>query len=79
LRSRDRFAGKLQWGTWTLSVDGEGLDLIAAGRLAQPWFQLPAGDTLSGHLNFRLAASGQLTEANHPDKTRVHLEAPPQT
>jgi len=70
-----RFDGKLQSRTWALSVDGEGLDLTAAGQLARPWFQLPAGDTLSGHLKFRLAATGQLTEANRPGKTQVHLEA----
>src|SRR3569832_1046945 len=55
-----RFAGKLQWGTWTLNAEGAGLDLVEAGKLAQPWFQLPQGDTLTGHLNFDLAASGQL-------------------
>jgi hypothetical protein len=70
-----RFDGKLQWGTWSLNVSGEGLDLVAAGKLAQPWLQLPTGDTLSGHLGFRLAATGQLTDANRPGKTRVHLEA----
>lgn len=55
-----RFAGKLQWGTWTLNAAGEGLDLVEAGKLARPWFQLPQGDTLTGHLNFEVAASGQL-------------------
>ena len=70
-----RFAGKLQWGTWTLNVDGDGLDLIPAGKLAQPWLQLPAGDTLSGHLKFRLEATGQLTAANRLGKTQVHLQA----
>jgi len=55
-----RFSGKLQWGTWTLNAEGAGLDLVEAGKLAQPWFRLPQGDTLTGHLNFDLAASGQL-------------------
>ncbi len=55
-----RFAGKLQWGTWTLNAEGQGLDLLEAGKLARPWFQLPQGDTLTGHLSFDLAASGQL-------------------
>lgn len=55
-----RFAGKLQWGTWTLNAEGQGLDLVEAGKLARPWFQLPEGHTLTGHLNFDLAASGQL-------------------
>jgi hypothetical protein len=55
-----RFAGKLQWGTWTLNAAGEGLDLIEAGKLARPWFQLPQGDTLTGHLKFEVTASGQL-------------------
>jgi hypothetical protein len=70
-----RFAGQLQGGAWTLNVDGDGLDLIPAGKLARPWFQLPAGDTLSGHLTFRLAATGQLTAANRPGMTQAHLEA----
>lgn len=56
----NRFAGKLQWGTWTLNAEGEGLDLVEAGKLARPWFQLPQGDTLTGHLNFEVTASGQL-------------------
>lgn len=55
-----RFAAKLQWGTWTLNAEGQGLDLVEAGKLARPWFQLPEGDTLTGHLDFDLAASGQL-------------------
>jgi hypothetical protein len=65
-----RFAGKLQSGTWTVNSAGRGLDLLAAGKLAQPWFQLPQGDTLTGHLNFNLAASGQLG-----GRMRAELEA----
>jgi hypothetical protein len=70
-----RFDGKLQWGTWSLNVDGDGLDLVPARQLAQPWVQLPADDTLSGHLKFRLESTGQLTAANRPGKTRVRLTA----
>jgi hypothetical protein len=65
-----RFAGKLQRGTWTLNAEGAGLDLVAAGKLARPWFQLPVGTTLTGHLNFAVAAGGQLS-----GKLRAHLEA----
>jgi len=65
-----RFTGKLQWGTWTLNAAGDGLDLVEAGKLAQPWFQLPPGDTLSGHVNFEVTASGQLS-----GKTVAHLDA----
>src|SRR4051794_9522392 len=65
-----RFTGKLQWGTWTLNAAGDGLDLVEAGKLAQPWFQLPQGDTLSGHLNFEVTVSGQLS-----GKTVAHLDA----
>jgi hypothetical protein len=65
-----RFTGKLQWGTWTLDAAGDGLDLVEAGKLGQPWFQLPQGDTLSGHLHFEVAAGGQLS-----GKTAAHLEA----
>ncbi|HEY2403474.1 MAG TPA: hypothetical protein VGI23_24190, partial [Steroidobacteraceae bacterium] len=65
-----RFAGKLQWGTWTLNAEGEGLDLVEAGKLARPWFQLPEGDALTGHLHFDVAASGQLG-----GRMRAHLEA----
>jgi hypothetical protein len=65
-----RFAVKLQWGTWTLNAEGEGLDLVEAGKLARPWFQLPQGDALTGHLNFDIAASGQLG-----GRMRAHLEA----
>jgi hypothetical protein len=70
-----RFDGKLQWGTWSLNVAGDGLDLVPARQLAQPWVQLPAGDTLSGHLRFRVESTGQLTAANRIGKTRVHLTA----
>lgn len=65
-----RFAGKLQWGTWTLNAEGQGLDLVEAGKLARPWVQVPEGDTLTGHLNFDLAASGQLG-----GRIRAQLEA----
>src|SRR3569833_1356617 len=65
-----RYAGKLLWGTWTLYAEGEGLDLVEAGKLARPWFQLPAGDTLSGHLHFDVTAGGQLT-----GKMQAHVEA----
>jgi hypothetical protein len=65
-----RFTSKLQWGTWSLNAEGQGFDLIAAGKLARPWFQLPQGDTLSGHVNLQLVASGQLS-----GKTVAHLDA----
>ncbi|MBS0421458.1 MAG: hypothetical protein JSR66_27365 [Proteobacteria bacterium] len=65
-----RFTSKLQWGTWSLHSESQGLDLIAAGKLVQPWFQLPQGDTLSGHVNLQVVASGQLR-----GKTVAHLEA----
>jgi len=65
-----RFAGKLQWGTWTLNAEGEGLDLVEAGKLARPWFQLAHGDTLTGHVHYDVAASGQLG-----GRWRAHLEA----
>jgi hypothetical protein len=65
-----RFAGKLQWGTWTLNAAGEGLDLVEAGKLARPWFQLPEGNTLTGHLKFEVTASGQLG-----GRMRAQLEA----
>ena len=69
------FDGKLQWGTWSLNVAGDGLDLVPARQLAQPWVQLPAGDTLSGHLKFQVESTGQLTAANRIGKTRVLLTA----
>ena len=65
-----RFSGQLQSGTWSLNAEGHGLDLIAAGKLAQPWVQLPPGDTLSGHLNLQVVASGQRS-----GKTVARLEA----
>ena len=70
-----RIDGKLQWGTWSLNVEGDGLDLVAARQLAQPWVQLPADDTLSGHLKFRLESTGQLTADNRLGKTRAQLAA----
>ena len=65
-----RFNGKLQSGLWSLNAAGDAMDLVAAGKLAQPWFQLPHGDTLTGHLNFKLVASGQWA-----GKTLGRLEA----
>jgi hypothetical protein len=55
-----RFNGTLQSGTWALDVDGEGLDLVPARKLAQPWFQLPQNDSLTGHVQFRLHSTGRL-------------------
>jgi len=54
-----RFTGTLQARAWELDVTGVGLDLAAARKLAQPWFQLPPGDSLDGHLDFQLKSKGK--------------------
>ena len=69
------FAGKLQSGTWSLDVAGDGLDLVPARKLVQPWFQLPPADSLGGHLKFRLESTGRLDTANHLGKVRGTLTA----
>jgi hypothetical protein len=70
-----RFTGTLQSGTWALNMDGEGLDLIRARKLLQPWFQIPASDSLGGHLKFRLEATGPLDAANRLSRIKARLLA----
>src|SRR5262249_36982950 len=75
-----RFDGQLQSEAWSLSVAGEGLDLVAARKLAQPWLQLPPQDSLAGHLQFRLESTGRLEESNSgpgggPGKLQVRFAA----
>ena len=70
-----RFAGTLQADTWSLSAEGQGLNLAAARELAQPWLPLPPGNVLGGHVGFQLAATGRLDAARRPDGIRAHLSA----
>jgi hypothetical protein len=58
-----RFKGRLESGIWALDVDGDGLDLVPARKLAEPWFQLPHDDSLTGHVHFRLQSTGRLDAA----------------
>jgi len=70
-----RFKGRLDSGIWALDVDGDGLDLVPARKLAQPWFQLPPNDSLTGHVQFRLQSSGRLQAAQPFGHLQAHLTA----
>lgn len=74
-----RFDGQLQSGAWSLNASGEGLDLVAARKLAQPWLPLPPQDALAGHLQFRLQSAAGLDPdgrpSNAPGKLQVRLAA----
>ncbi|MFL6600741.1 MAG: hypothetical protein ACJ8R9_05365, partial [Steroidobacteraceae bacterium] len=70
-----RFKGRLESDTWTLDVDGDGLDLVPARKLVQPWFQLPANDSLTGHVQFRLQSIGSLRAAQPFGPAQVRLTA----
>jgi hypothetical protein len=68
-----RLNGRLESGTWALDVEGDGLDLVPARKLAEPWLQLPPNDSLAGHLKFHLQSTGRL-HANQqvgPVQTRL--------
>jgi hypothetical protein len=70
-----RFKGQLESGNWALDVDGDGLDLVPARKLAEPWFQLPPSDSLAGHLQFRVQSTGRLNTAHLPDRVRARITA----
>jgi hypothetical protein len=70
-----RFTGKLESGLWALNVEGDGLDLEPARRWAQPWFQLPRGDSLTGHWKFRVESTGRLDSAHPLGKVQVRVSA----
>ncbi|MDB6156641.1 MAG: hypothetical protein JWO04_347 [Gammaproteobacteria bacterium] len=68
-----RLNGRLESGTWALDVEGDGLDIVPARKLAEPWLQLPPNDSLAGHLKFHLQSTGRL-HANQqvgPVQTRL--------
>jgi hypothetical protein len=70
-----RFNGRLESGAWALDVEGQGLDLVPARKVAQPWFQLPPNDSLAGHLQFRVQATGRLDAVHRLRQVRAHLSA----
>jgi hypothetical protein len=70
-----RFNGRLESGTWALDVDGAGLDLVPARKLAEPWFQLPPNDSLAGHVQFRLQSRGRLRPAHRLGRVQTRLAA----
>lgn len=70
-----RFNGRLESATWALDVDGNGLDLIAARKLAQPWLQLPQSGSLAGHVQFRLQSTGRLDAAHRLGRVQARLTA----
>src|SRR5882724_294151 len=70
-----RLKGRLESGTWALDVDGDGLDLVPARKLAQPWLQLPANDSLAGHLRFQVQSTGRLDAAQPPSWVQTRLTA----
>lgn len=52
---RAQLSGVLQPGGWSLEARAAGVDLAQAMRIARPWARLPAGYTLSGHAEVRIA------------------------
>jgi hypothetical protein len=68
-----QFNGRFASGVWSLDSNGDGLDLAALRTFAQPWFALPAGDSLGGHLQYRLESTGRLDARNSPGRLRAHL------
>ena len=70
-----RLKGRLESGAWALDVEGDGLDLVPARKLAQPWLQLPANDSLAGHLQFRVQSTGRLDAAQPPGWVQMRLTA----
>lgn len=57
-----RFTATLQAPAWTLDVDGTGLDLAAARKLAEPWFKLTPAESLDGHVDFKAQSRGRLNK-----------------
>lgn len=47
-------------GAWALTASASGVDLAKAEQLARPWFALPAGYTVTGHVE------GRISVTNHP-------------
>ena len=52
-----QLTGAVRPGIWALTARVSGVDLPKAAQLVQPWLALPAGDTLSGHLDARIAVT----------------------
>jgi hypothetical protein len=70
-----RFAGRLQPGAWSLSLDADHLDLVAARKLATPWLQLPDTESLSGHVKLQVDATGQLHTPGRAAAVRARMTA----
>ena len=56
---RVRISGVLQPGHWSLKAEAAGIDLGLAARIVRPWVRLPAGYTISGHADLRIALTAQ--------------------
>ena len=56
-----RLDGTLQRGAWSLRAEAAGIDLARAVRLARPWLTVPAGDTVSGRVDARIALTDRPT------------------
>ncbi len=52
---RTQVAGILQPAGWSLEARAVGIDLEQASRIARPWVSLPAGYTVSGRADVRIA------------------------
>ena len=52
-----RLLGALHPGHWRLDASAAQVQLAAAAHLAQPWFSLPAGATVSGRVDLQLHAA----------------------
>ncbi len=50
-----QLTGTVQHGTWGLTVKAVRVDLAKAAQLLRPWVALPAGDSVEGHLDARIA------------------------
>src|SRR5262249_28673863 len=70
-----RFDGTLRSPNWSLAGSEQGLDLASARRLLQPWFQLPEGDSLTGHVELRLSSTGTLDPTDPPGNLQADFTA----
>ena len=56
---RVRISGVLRPGDWGLEAEATGIDLGLAARIVRPWVRLPAGYTISGHADLRIALTAK--------------------
>jgi hypothetical protein len=70
-----RFTGKLESEAWSLRLEADRLDLVAARKLATPWLPLPTTGTLSGYVKLQVDATGQFNTASRPAAVQARVTA----